>query len=74
MVTFERDKAHLRVNDHFAQGAAFTFKQYLESANEEYKSQVVREHQEAIRRERGELQRRIAEQEQRARVLKGISV
>jgi serine/threonine protein kinase len=72
MITFKGDRAYLQADEHHLPHALEYFRQYCQSANEEYAAQVVREHRQAIEQRRGELQRRIAEQEREAKILKGI--
>lgn len=72
MITFRGNKALLRVNDNFVQHAIQYFTQYCQTANEEYADRVAREHRDSIELRRQELQRRIAEQEHEAKILRSI--
>jgi hypothetical protein len=74
MMSFEGDRVLIRVNENFIlQGVEF-FKQYCVSANEEYAVQIRREHQQEIERKRGELRRRILEDEARMKALAKFSL
>jgi len=72
MITFRRDRAFLRVNDHFVPHAVQYFEQYCPSANEEYATQVRREHQKAIEDNRNRLRLEVAQREHEERILRGI--
>jgi serine/threonine protein kinase len=74
MVTFQRDRAYLRVNDHFAPGAVQSFKEYCKSANEEYAQQIVRQHRENLEQRRRTLQRNVVEEERKAKLLRSIQL
>ncbi len=74
MITFRRDRVYLRVNDNFVLHAVEFFKQYCQTANEEYANQVAKEHRESLQKRRFELQRKIAEEEQKARILGSIQL
>ena len=68
------DKVYLSVDDNIALHAVEFFKQYCQTANEEYANQVAREHRESLQQRRLELQRKIAEQEHKARILGSIQL
>jgi serine/threonine protein kinase len=69
MMSFQDDRVHIRVNEHFVlQGVEF-FKQYCVAANEEYAALVKREHNQEIERRRSELRRRVAEEEAKRKTL-----
>jgi serine/threonine protein kinase len=74
LISFDRDKAIVLVNEHFLQQGLNFLKQYCEAANEEYASQVKREHQQKIEQKRSQLKRAIAERETKARVLQKIQL
>lgn len=74
MISFHRDKAHVRVNDHFLQQGVNFLKEYCLLANEEYAAQVKREHLEEMEKRRSDLRRRIVEQENKARILQKINI
>jgi serine/threonine protein kinase len=74
MISFHRDKAHVRVNDHFLQQGVNFLKEYCLLANEEYAAQVKREHLEEMEKRRSDLRRRIVELENKARILQKITI
>jgi hypothetical protein len=74
MVSFNGDKAIIRVNEHFlSQGVEF-FKRYCEAANEEYTARVRAEHGQEIERRRSALKARIAQEEARAKALAKVQL
>lgn len=74
LMTLQGDRVLIRVNDNFVLQGVEYFKQYCVSANEEYAAQVKREHQQEIESKRGELKRRILEDEARMKILARISI
>jgi hypothetical protein len=74
IVTFSRDRVHIRVDEHFLpQGVEF-FKQYCAAANEEYAEQIKKEHQKEINQRRAALQNQVKQQEASQRALEKFSL
>jgi serine/threonine protein kinase len=74
MVTFQADMAYLRADEYHLPMAITMFKQYCESANEEYAKQVTEEHRQNQIQMRAQLQLKVAQQEQKVRVLRNINL
>jgi eukaryotic-like serine/threonine-protein kinase len=72
MINFSGDIAYLRVNEYHAPLAYNMFKQFCESANDEYLKVVTEEHREELNRQKGELFAARVRQEQKMRVLGNI--
>jgi serine/threonine protein kinase len=69
LISFHGDRVFIRVNDRFVpQGVEF-FKQYCVAANEEYADQIIAEHRYGIEQRRAELKRRVAEAENKRKIL-----
>jgi serine/threonine protein kinase len=73
-VVFQADTANLHVDEYHLPMAMTMFKQYCEAANEEYAKQVTEEHHQNQLQMRAQLQLRVAQQEQKARVLAKIQL
>jgi len=63
MVAFQGDVVVLRVGEHFVPQAVQMFKQFCESANQAYISQIQKEHRDSLLQRRNELERQIKELE-----------
>jgi len=73
-IRFNGDRVFIHVNEHFLpQGIQYLY-QYIPPANEEYATQVTQEHRKEIEQKRGELQRRVREQEARIRILQNVPI
>jgi serine/threonine protein kinase len=73
-ISFNGDRVFIHVNEHFLpQGIQYLY-QYIPPANEEYATQVTQEHRKEIEQRRGELQRRVREQEARIRILQNVPI
>jgi hypothetical protein len=72
IISFQGDRVHIRVNEHFLQQGVNFLKEYILVANEEYAARVKRDHQKEIERRRSELKRKVAEEEARLRILRKV--
>ena len=73
-IRFSRDRVFIQVDEHFLQQGITYLQQYIPTANEEYATQVTKEHREEIARRDGELKRQVREQEARVRILKKVQI
>jgi serine/threonine protein kinase len=73
-ISFQGDKAYLRVDQHFMQQLINYFKQYCDPANKEYARQITQEHQDAVTAKRASLRTEIALREAKNRILKQIKL
>jgi hypothetical protein len=73
-VVFQADTANLHVDEYHLPMAMTMFKQYCEAANEEYAKQATEEHHQNQLQICAQLQLRVAQQEQKARVLAKVQL
>jgi hypothetical protein len=74
MMSFRGDRVFIQVNDHFVPQAVDFFKQYFAAANEEYASQVKREHYQEIEQRRAALRSQVLAEEARSKILDKIQL
>ena len=73
-IRFSRDRVFIQVDEHFLQQGITYLQQYIPTANEQYATQVTKEHSEEFARRDGELKRQMREQEARVRILKKVQI
>lgn len=73
-IRFSRDRVFMQVDEHFLPQGITYLQQYIPTANEEYATQVIKEHREEITRRDGELKRQVREQEARVRILQKVQI
>jgi serine/threonine protein kinase len=73
-IRFSRDRVFIQVDEHFLPQGITYLQQYIPTANEEYATQVTKEHREEIARRDGELKRQVREQEARVRILQKVQI
>jgi len=74
IVSFQGDRANIIVPEHFLQEGVRFVQDYLPTANEEYATQVKREHLKEIERRRTALRSEIVQEEARQRILGKINI
>lgn len=71
---FGQDKARNSIEERYAQELIDFFKEYVDSANESYKTMIHKQQREQEEAERRRLQAEVEEEERRQRVLKSVKV
>jgi serine/threonine protein kinase len=73
-ISFHRDRALLRADEHFLQQLVNYFRQYCVEANEEYALQVRQEHQKALEQSRANLRGELARREAKLKILQNTKL
>ncbi|SRR6266550_1379266 len=73
-IRFSRDRVFIQADEHFLPQGITYLQQYIPTANEEYATQVTKEHREEIARRDVELKRQVREQEARVRILQKVQI